>query len=63
MDFTLSAEHEEFRSQLRRFFEAEAPFSKVAEWDRGEFFPTDVYAKMADLGLCGLGTGTRKLRR
>jgi alkylation response protein AidB-like acyl-CoA dehydrogenase len=57
MDFTLSAEHEEFRSQLRRFFEAEAPISKVAEWDRGEFFPTDVYAKMADLGLCGLGFG------
>ena len=55
MDFTLSPEHEEFRSQLRRFFEAEAPISKVAEWDRGEFFPTDVYAKMADLGLCGLG--------
>ncbi|HLN05689.1 MAG TPA: acyl-CoA dehydrogenase family protein [Acidimicrobiales bacterium] len=55
MDFQLSPAHQEFRDQLRRFFEAEAPISEVAKWDRGEQFPTDVYAKMAKLGLCGLG--------
>jgi alkylation response protein AidB-like acyl-CoA dehydrogenase len=57
MDFAISAEHEQLRATLRAFFEREAPVERVAEWDREERFPDDVYLKMADLGLCGLAFG------
>jgi alkylation response protein AidB-like acyl-CoA dehydrogenase len=57
MDFSLPTAHEEFRDLLRRFFAAEAPPVEVAKWDREERFPTEVYAKMAELGLCGLAFG------
>lgn len=58
MDFDLSTEHRQFRAMLRSFFEREAPAEVVAEWDREERFPDDVYRKMAELGLCGLAFGT-----
>lgn len=54
MDFTLPEEHDQLRSTLREFFESEAPVSVVAELDRHEKFPTEIYAKMAELGLCGV---------
>ncbi|HVX20998.1 MAG TPA: acyl-CoA dehydrogenase family protein [Acidimicrobiales bacterium] len=54
MDFTVSAEHDELRRTLRGFFEKEAPTHVVAELDRAERFPAELYAKMADLGLCGV---------
>lgn len=57
MDFAVTAEHLQFQATLREFFEAEAPVSLVAEWDRDERFPAEVYAKMAELGLCGLTFG------
>src|SRR5919112_77887 len=51
--FELSADHEEFRRSVREFAEAEiAPHA--AEWDRKHHFPSDVVAKMGDLGLFGL---------
>ncbi len=53
MLFELSAEHEEFRRVVRDFAETEvAPY--VADWDRARYFPTEVVAKMGELGLFGL---------
>lgn len=57
MDFILSAEHGQLRSTLREFFAREAPTAVIAQLDREERFPTELYAKMADLGLCGLSFG------
>ena len=53
MSFELSADHEQFRKVVRDFAETEvAPH--VAEWDRAHHFPTDLVAKMGELGLFGL---------
>ena len=54
MDFAVSDEHQALRKTLRSFFEKEAPIDVIAELDREERFPTEIYAKMADLGLCGI---------
>jgi short/branched chain acyl-CoA dehydrogenase len=51
--FELSSEHETFRKSVREFALAEiAPHA--ARWDKEHHFPTDVVAKMGDLGLMGL---------
>ena len=53
MSFELSADHELFRKVVREFAEAEvAPH--VARWDREHYFPTELVAKMGELGLFGL---------
>ncbi|MGW1089187.1 acyl-CoA dehydrogenase family protein [Streptomyces sp. NPDC002596] len=57
MDFTISAEHQQLRTTLREFFEAEAPIDEVARFDRDEEFNSDLYRKAAGLGLCGMGFG------
>src|SRR5919107_2738374 len=50
---TLSEEHEDFRSVVREFAQSEvAPH--VAQWDRDHHFPSDLVAKMGELGLFGL---------
>ncbi|MFQ5516887.1 MAG: acyl-CoA dehydrogenase family protein [Acidimicrobiia bacterium] len=54
MDFIVSPEHEQFQAMLRSFFDTEAPTRVVAELDREERFPTEIYAKMAGMGLRGL---------
>lgn len=54
MDFTISAEHSALRQTLRAFFTKEAPNHLIAELDRAEEFPRELYTKMADLGLCGV---------
>ena len=51
--FELSKDHEDFRSVVREFAEAEvAPH--IAAWDREAHFPVDLIPKMGDLGLFGL---------
>ena len=51
--FELSREHEDFRTVVRAFAEAEvAPH--IAQWDREHHFPADLVPKMGDLGLFGL---------
>jgi len=53
MTFSLTPEHEQFRSVVRDFAESViAPH--VAEWDRAHHFPTDVVQQMGELGLMGL---------
>mgnify|MGYP000134071808 CR=1 FL=1 len=51
--YQLSSEHETFRHSVRDFAAAEiAPHA--ARWDAEHHFPTDVVAKMGELGLFGL---------
>jgi len=51
--FELSKDHEEFRTLVRDFAEAEvAPHA--ARWDREHHFPVDLVPKMGDLGLFGM---------
>ncbi len=53
MSFELAREHEDFRSVVREFAEAEiAPHA--ARWDREHHFPVDVVQHMGKLGLFGL---------
>ena len=54
MDFSISAEHLALRKSMRHFFETEAPIHVMAELDHEERYPAELYAKMADIGLCGL---------
>ncbi len=54
MDFALTPEHESLQRTLRAFFEKEAPHQVIAELDRAEQFPAELYQKMADIGLCGI---------
>lgn len=53
MDFALSDEHIELRRMLRSFFDKEAPTELVAEMDRQERYPAELYAKMATSGCAG----------
>jgi alkylation response protein AidB-like acyl-CoA dehydrogenase len=42
------------RTQLRRFVAEKAPREKVRTWDRTHTWPRDLFAELADMGLCGL---------
>ncbi|MDP6704893.1 MAG: acyl-CoA dehydrogenase family protein [Alphaproteobacteria bacterium] len=44
----------QLRQSLRRFCEQEAPPEKRRQWRAAQAFPRDVFAKLADLGVCGL---------
>ena len=50
----LTAEHEEWRAQLRRFFDREViPFAD--QWDEEGALPDELWAKAAAVGILGLG--------
>jgi alkylation response protein AidB-like acyl-CoA dehydrogenase len=57
MDFLLSDEHEDLRATLRAFLHQVAPTAVVAEYDRAERFPQEIYDQLAELDLCGVGFG------
>lgn len=42
------------RETVRRFVEAEMPRELVRKWDKQNYFPRDVYNKLAKLGMMGL---------
>lgn len=44
------------RAQLRRFVAEHAPREARRAWDRASTWPRDVFAKLAELGVCGLTT-------
>ena len=46
-------EHEELRAEIRRFISEELR-PHAAEWEAAEWFPNDVFHRMAELGLLGL---------
>ena len=55
MQFDLSAEQSDIRDMARRFTEQEiTPHASV--WDEENYFPREVYAHMAELGLLGMTT-------
>ena len=50
----LTHEHEEWRTQLRRFFDKEViPYAE--QWDEDCYLPEDIYPKAAEMGILGLG--------
>ena len=50
----LTAEHEEWRAQLRRFFDREViPFAD--QWDEDGALPDELWSKAAAVGILGLG--------
>jgi len=50
----LTAEHDAFRTQLRRFFEREVvPFAE--QWDEEGAIPAELWPKAAAVGILGLG--------
>src|SRR5207248_4879902 len=55
MKFDLDEEQSDIRDMVRRFTEQEiTPHAEA--WDEREYFPREVYTKMADLGLMGMTT-------
>jgi alkylation response protein AidB-like acyl-CoA dehydrogenase len=44
----------QLRQSLQRFIAEEAPREKRKAWRAAQAFPRDVFAKLADLGVCGL---------
>ncbi len=44
----------QLRDNLRRFVSREAPREKRQTWRDAQTFPRDVFAKLAELGVCGL---------
>jgi alkylation response protein AidB-like acyl-CoA dehydrogenase len=53
MDFSLSAEQREIQALAREVAEAEI-VPNAAAWDREHRFPTELYGKLAQLGLMGV---------
>ncbi|HUZ15825.1 MAG TPA: acyl-CoA dehydrogenase family protein [Gaiellaceae bacterium] len=53
MDFDLTPEQKEIRALTRDFVAAEIE-PHAAEWDREHRFPSDVFEKLAELGLMGV---------
>src|SRR5690554_4390867 len=54
MDFSEPEYLRQLRSTLQRFVEKEMPRSAAGVWDRKNYFPRDVFKKLADLGVMGL---------
>lgn len=54
MDFTEQDHIRQLRETLRRFVEKEMPRSMAAKWDKENYFPRDVFHKLAQLGVMGL---------
>jgi len=51
---SLTAEHHEWRAQLRRFFDREViPYAE--DWDEDGCIPDELWTKSAEVGLLGLG--------
>jgi acyl-CoA dehydrogenase len=51
---SLTAEHHEWRAQLRRFFDREViPYAE--DWDENGCIPDELWTKSAEVGLLGLG--------
>ncbi len=53
MDFTLTSDHDTFRSSTREFCRREI-LPHLRNWDRVQQFPREVVPKMADEGLLGV---------
>ncbi len=54
LPFYFTPEHEQFRASLRDFIAREIT-PNVNDWDEAETFPRSLYARVAELGVQGLG--------
>ena len=54
MNFAESDEIRELRSSLSRFIERHMPRDAAVDWDKRNYFPRDVFKKLAELGVMGL---------
>lgn len=54
LEYNESQELIMLRDTLRRFVDSEMPRSEAAKWDAEGIFPSEVYRKLADLGVMGL---------
>jgi alkylation response protein AidB-like acyl-CoA dehydrogenase len=54
MDFAEPDHIRQLRETLRRFVEKEMPRSMAAKWDKENYFPREVFHKLAQLGVMGL---------
>ena len=48
-----TAEHEEFRTAVRRFVETEL-YPHANEWEEARWFPSEIFGRLAELGYIGL---------
>ncbi|MCF8142854.1 MAG: acyl-CoA dehydrogenase family protein [Deltaproteobacteria bacterium] len=56
MDFNLTEEQKMLRQTMSRFIENECPKEKIRELDESDRFPSEIFSKLADLGVLGLTT-------
>ncbi|MGH6617320.1 acyl-CoA dehydrogenase family protein [Sphingomonas sp.] len=54
MNFLESDEIRELRQSLSRFVERHMPREAATDWDKRNYFPRDVFKKLAELGVMGL---------
>lgn len=54
MDFEFTEEQKMLQQTLEKFFEKECPKEKIREFDEMDIFPTEIYEKLARLGITGL---------
>lgn len=54
MDFNLPEHVTMLQDTIRRFVAQHMPRQAVAEWDKSNEFPREVFRKLADLGVMGL---------
>jgi alkylation response protein AidB-like acyl-CoA dehydrogenase len=54
MNFAESDEIRELRNTLRRFIEQYMPREAASDWDKRNYFPRPIFAKLAELGVMGL---------
>ena len=54
MNFAESDEIRELRHTLRRFIEQYMPREAASDWDKRNYFPRHIFAKLAELGVMGL---------
>lgn len=54
MDFSEPEYLRHLRDMLKRFIDKEMPRTAASEWDRDNYFPREIFKKLADLGIMGL---------
>lgn len=54
MNFAEPEHIQMLRETLRRFVSQEMPREAAAKWDKENYFPRDVFCKLADLGVMGI---------
>jgi alkylation response protein AidB-like acyl-CoA dehydrogenase len=54
MDFGLTPEQEILKKTVRAFLDKECPGALIRQWEENEYYPYELFRKMADLGWLGI---------